>query len=138
MKPSLAGPHHLALLVFDIPRAQTFYADVLGLPVLKKWLRDDQSLRSVWMDLGHGRFLALEQAESEDSSSSIPTIQPFQQKDSGWHLFALTIEVKDREIWKDHFRRNEIPIVHESAYTIYIQDPEGNRLGLSHYPESAK
>jgi hypothetical protein len=30
-----------------------------------------------------------------------------------------------------------VAVVSRSAYTLYIEDPEGNRLGLSHWPDPA-
>ncbi|MGC4063236.1 MAG: hypothetical protein QM784_01010 [Polyangiaceae bacterium] len=26
------------------------------------------------------------------------------------------------------------PVIHESDYTLYLRDPEGHRVGLSHWP----
>jgi hypothetical protein len=30
-----------------------------------------------------------------------------------------------------------VTISHESAYTVYVRDPFGARLGFSHYPDAA-
>src|SRR5688572_20727804 len=62
MLPPPAAVHHLALLVDDLPAAERFYRDVLGLPVLRRWPDADGGERSVWLDLGGGAFLALERA----------------------------------------------------------------------------
>jgi hypothetical protein len=30
-----------------------------------------------------------------------------------------------------------LPVEHETRFTLYIRDPDGRRVGLSHYPEEA-
>ncbi len=41
----------------------------------------------------------------------------------------------DRDAIVEELIGKGIPIVHRTRWTIYIRDPEGNRIGLSHHPE---
>ncbi len=112
--------HHLALLVQDLARAERFYTQVLGLAVLRRW---DE--RSVWLDLGQGAFLALERASGPRSD------------EGGWHMAALTIGPTERATWISRLAAAGHPIFDSTPYTIYVRDPEGNRVGLSHWPQAS-
>ena len=46
------GFHHLAIQARDVERVAAFYRVVLGLAEVKRWHRDDGSLRSVWVSVG--------------------------------------------------------------------------------------
>ena len=110
--------HHLAVVVSDLGRAEAFYSGVLGLPVIKRW---DE--RAVWLALDGEAFLALERAGSGTARSDTAP---------GWHCVALAIDVSEREIW-----RTRVTVERESSYTLYARDPDGNLVGLSHYPCAA-
>jgi glyoxylase I family protein len=129
--PAPAGVHHLAIAVRDLPATASFYQNVLGLPVLRRWPATDGAStdRSVWLDLGAGAFLALERTAAgvPGRDDQIPGLQ----------LLALRIAVVARAEWEGSFARAGVPIVHRTAYTIYVRDPEGNRIGLSHWPDAA-
>jgi hypothetical protein len=53
----------------------------------------------------------------------------------GLHLVALRIGLADRQAWEDRLAAAGVPVVHRTGFTIYVRDPEGNRVGLSHHPE---
>jgi len=119
-----AGVHHLAILVRDLPRVEPFYRDLLGLPVVR---RDGE--RSVWLDLGREAFLALERApELPDPAAADPDERP------GLHLVALRIERGARAAWEARFQDAGVNVYRRTDFTIYVRDPEGNRVGLSHWP----
>ena len=118
--------HHLAVGVRDLPSAERFYVDVLGLPVRRRWSREDGSERSIWLDLGDGAFLAVE----EVSGRSVR-----QDGWPGWHCVALHIARADRERWRAHLADAGFPVERETAHTLYVRDPEGALVALSHYPE---
>ncbi len=125
----LSGVHHVAIKVADLSRAESFYVGVLGLPVLKRWPSNDGPHdRSVWVDLGAGAFFALER--SDGASPAKPENAP------GLHVWALQIRRSEREGWAAKLAGAGHPIYQHTNYTIYVQDPEGNRIGLSHWPES--
>lgn len=122
------GFHHLAIQVRDLEGAVRFYSSVLGLPEIQRHLREDGTARSIWLSLPGGGFLALEQA------SGAPLDQPFRTEKPGLHLLALRIDPTDRFSVVAELEAKGVPIVHQTRWTLYVQDPEGNRIGLSHHP----
>ncbi len=123
--------HHVAIQCADLARCERFYRDVLGLPVLRRWARDGGGDRSVWLSLGEGGegFLALERADEQ------PEERPWRDGKPGLHLVALRIPPSERSAWEDRLEAAGVLVVHRTRWTIYFHDPEGNRIGLTHYPE---
>lgn len=126
-------PHHIALKVRDLARCSQFYAGILDLEVMQRHTDQEGAIRSLWFDLG-GVLLMLERWEGEaavqGNAAGTDALTP------GWHLLALTITPASRAGWREKLRRAGVLITGESKYSIYFADPEGNRLALSHYPES--
>jgi glyoxylase I family protein len=121
------GAHHIAVKVADLARAESFYVSVLGLPVRRRWPScDERQDRSVWLDLGGGAFLALERGEGGPPKS---------ENASGIHLLALRIRRDERDAWARRLAQAGCPVHSQTDYTLYLRDPEGNRIGLSHWPE---
>jgi catechol 2,3-dioxygenase-like lactoylglutathione lyase family enzyme len=121
--------HHLAVQVRDLERAEAFYVGVLGLAVLRRWHDGAGELRSIWVELGGGAFLALERTWAMGA--------PRTDEAPGWHCVALAIEVSERETWRERLTRAGYPVFRETPFTIYTRDPEGHIVGFSHYPETA-
>lgn len=109
-----------------------FYRDVLGLPVLAEHPGGDGTLRSVWLSLPGGAFLALETVAGPP-----PSPAPFRNEAPGWFLVALRISAMDRETVRTELARAHVPVEHETGWTLYVRDPEGNRVALSHHPHAA-
>jgi len=124
----LLGVHHLAVRVLDLERVGAFYREVLGLTELARHKFPDGRDRSIWFALPGGAFLALELADR-----SAP--QPNNGNRVGYCVLALRIWREQRSQIAEELRRRGAAIVHQTAWTIYIEDPEGNRIGLSHHPE---
>jgi catechol 2,3-dioxygenase-like lactoylglutathione lyase family enzyme len=123
--------HHIAIQVRDLARVERFFVQTLGLAVLRRWpAQDGQGERSLWLDLGAGAFLALEKSSSEGG--------PHATDDPGLHLLALRIERAERQAWIDRLAKAGVPIYDRTDFTIYCKDPEGNRIGLSHWPDPAQ
>lgn len=134
------GIHHLAVLVVDLPRAITFYEGTLGLPILRRWpSKDGCTERSVWFQLATETFLAVERYEPENATTtaSADSPRPCATSQPGFHLIALTIRSEDRARWREHLRAKGHAVTHETPYTLYSADPEGNRIALSHWPTPA-
>ena len=55
----------------------------------------------------------------------------------GLHCLALAIDPTDRVAVKNHLVHAGIAIERETAFTVYVRDPDGNVIGLSHYPTPA-
>lgn len=122
------GVHHVAIGVRDLARCEAFYTGVLGLPVLRRWpAADGSGDRSVWLDLGRGAFLALERVTAAAGASG----------GSGYLMVAVAIARAARGDWETRFGAGGVAVVHRTDYTLYVADPEGNRVGLSHWPEAA-
>jgi glyoxylase I family protein len=124
------GVHHLAVVVRDLDRAEAFYAGVLGLPVERRWADEAGAPRSVWLALGGGAFLAVERGVHDVARA---TPDP-----PGWHCVALGIAASEREGYRAHLASAGFPVERESPFTLYVRDPEGNLVGLSHYPVPAE
>lgn len=109
--------HHVALVVSDLARAERFYVDVLGLTVDRRW-----EARSIWLRLDDGTLLMLERVEGATAKA---------------HCVALSIEPTDRAAWRAKLNAAGFPVTMETAYTLYVDDADGNRIALSHHPISA-
>jgi len=128
----IEGVHHVAIQCADLARCEAFYRDVLGLQVLRRWPDGAGGERSVWLALGEGgAFLALERAGPGEP----PGDRPFQDGRAGLHLVALRIARAARERWEARLAAAGVEVVHRTRWTLYVRDPEGNRVGLSHHPE---
>ncbi|MCO4760940.1 MAG: VOC family protein [Myxococcales bacterium] len=125
------GIHHLAIQCHDLITMVRFYNTVLRLPVVRRWPRDPDlgtGDRAVWMGLGTS-VIAL---ESVDEAA---TPDDWQSQTPGLHLVALQIFPWGRQLWREQLALHEVTILYESQWTLYIRDPEGNRVGLSHFPD---
>ena len=124
----IRGFHHLAIQVRSLEKVATFYREVLGLPELQRHHRPDGSLRSIWVGIPSG-FLALEEATDTVAS------EPFRHGRPGLLLLALRIDAAARSAARAELARKGIDVVHETRWTLYVRDPEGNRIALSHHPD---
>jgi glyoxylase I family protein len=122
------GLHHVALQVRALAPMVAFYREVLGLSLLAEHPGPNGAPRSVWLGLP-GAFLALETVTG-------PTVAPagFRNEVPGWFLVALRISATDRERVRAELARARVPVEHETEWTLYVRDPEGNRVALSHHP----
>ncbi|MFO0685466.1 MAG: VOC family protein [Sandaracinus sp.] len=119
--------HHLAVKVRDLDRAEAFYVGVLGLTITRRHVDERGRPRSFWVAIGTG-FLAIERAERAE---------PVRADDTpGWHCIALAIPIEAREAWRARLAEKGFPVLHETAYTLYVRDPEGAVVALSHHPVS--
>lgn len=122
------GFHHVAIQVHDVEAAARFYEQALRLEPMARHFTPQGALRSVWLRLADG-FLALEKT----SSAAAP--ERFRDPRPGLLVLALRISRDDRDGWLAHLAELGIAVQHQSRWTVYFQDLEGNRLALSHHPE---
>jgi glyoxylase I family protein len=148
--PPPCGVHHLAIQVRDLAEAERFYVGLLGLSVVRRWQGQAGAERSLWIDLGGGSaarapaslapvlapFLALEVVPARPGQPTAAE-DPDRAGRPGHHLLALGIARSERAAWEARLTAAGVPITGRSAFTLYFCDPEGNRLGLSHYPDAA-
>jgi len=145
----IRGFHHLAIQVRDLAAVEPFYRDVLGLPVIRRWpAASGVGERSVWLDTGDGHgFLALELIAPEGDAEGVgggragsPSRAAEDESRTtrpGLHLVALRIERESRDAWEARLSAAGMPVESRTAFTLYVRDPEGNRVGLSHWPQAA-
>lgn len=129
----LAGFHHAAIQVKALEDVASFYREVLGLTELERHHTPDGHLRSIWLDVGGGAFLALESVDAAPAPDAA-----FRDGRPGLFLVALRIAAADRVRIRAELQRRGVPLVHETRWTLYVRDPEGNRVALSHHPEEAR
>lgn len=127
------GIHHVAVQTRDLGASERFYEGVLGLAVVARHFFDDGRERSVWLDAGGGTLLMLERASP---TARPPGEEPFVSSHAGWHVVALGIQAAERAQWEARLEHARVDVVHRSAFTLYVRDPDGNRVGLSHYPNA--
>jgi len=126
---NVQGFHHVAIQARDVERVTAFYRDLLGFPELTRHHRPDGSLRSVWVSVPGGAFLAIE------AVGGAPEQAPFRHEQPGLLMLAFRIPRAEREAAVSAFTRAGISLEHETRWTVYVRDPEGNRVALSHHPE---
>lgn len=129
-RPVILAYHHLAIQCADLAACERFYREVLGLELLRRWPLEEGGDRSVWLSVGDG-FLALERAREPGPRA------PWRDGRAGLHLVALRIRPGERAEWEARLEACGVPVVHRTRWTLYVRDPEGNRVGLSHHPEDA-
>ena len=121
----------MAVQARDVERVAAFYRDVLGLPELARYQFDDGSLRSVWLSSKAGGdaaagFFAVERAPDEQPDGTL-----------GFSMVALRIDPAAREAVEAALAARGVSIEKRSGWTLYVRDPEGNLVGLSHHPHPA-
>lgn len=123
--PAPFAIHHVAIKVDDLARAESFWSGVLGLDVLRRQ-SDELGARSLWFGLGHEVFLAVERAEASGPLRS--------DEAPGFHCVSLSIAANDREMWRARLAHAGFPVFRETDYTLYVREPSGAVIALSHYP----
>jgi glyoxylase I family protein len=110
--------HHVALRVADCARAAEFYSGLLGLPELRRFAGDGGP-RAVWVRAGDA-VLMLEHSLKGTGA----------EKGSG---HVLVFAVNDLASWEARLQKAGVPIDDRTAYTLYVRDPDGHRVGFSVY-----
>lgn len=121
----------MAVQVRDVARVAAFYVEMLKLPELQRFHRDDGSLRSIWIsttsvprpDAG---FIAIEEIRPQTPPGAL-----------GYSMVALRIEARHRQAIVEELARAGLHPERETGWTMYLRDPEGNLVGLSHHPDAA-
>lgn len=114
--------HHIAMRTRDLPRLEQFYTQVLGLGVVQR-----DTTRSVWLRAGEA-IVMLEAAEAKEPVVAAGSME----------LVAFRVHKDDVARYRNVLRAANVIIEAETMYTLYFRDPDGRRVGLSHFPgESA-
>ncbi len=115
--------HHLALLSPAPAELARWYVDTLGLREVRV-NPDESGIRSVWLDLD-GALLMVERGAPLNDA-------PPPAAARGWQGTFLAVAPGTGEAWA---ARLGACVTGRTACTLYATDPEGNRFGLSSYPE---
>ena len=113
---------HVVLKVSDLERSETFYRDVLGLPVCAHY--DQDGLNMAFFSLGnHHDFAIMESNETGDAEKA------------GLHHVAFKIgtSLDDLKSAKQYLEAKGVetdPIDHVVTQSLYISDPDGNGIEL--------
>jgi glyoxylase I family protein len=119
--------HHIALGARDVARVARFYREVLGLVETARHLTDDRELRSIWLDLS-GSLLMIERTEDPPRRVEGVGAGPF--------LLAFRVSPDERSALERRVEAAGATIESRSGFSSYFRDPEGNRVAVSHYPDS--
>ena len=123
--------HHLAVQCADLATCERFYREVLGLPLVRRWPAEGGGDRSVWLALGEG-LLMLERASEAARAGSLRrrAARPPPRSRSA-------SRAPSARRWEARLAARGVPVVNRTRFTLYLRDPEGNRVGLSHHPDEA-
>jgi catechol 2,3-dioxygenase-like lactoylglutathione lyase family enzyme len=114
--------HHAAEWAADCARAAAFYGDILGSVELRRCEGEDGTLQSIWLAVGD-TILMLERSLRGAGPS-----------EGSGHVLAF--EVDDLAAAERRLNELGIPITDRTEYTLYVQDPDGHRVGLTVYGKS--
>jgi glyoxylase I family protein len=111
--------HHLALRTRDPGRLESFYVDLLGLRRTRT-----QGDLSVWLSSGDAILMIERAAEGE------PPIPH-----GSMEMVAFGIPASERDTVVARLRDASVAIEAETRFTVYFRDPDGRRVGVSHFPD---
>jgi glyoxylase I family protein len=114
--------HHLALRTRDVPRLHAFYRNVVGL--LAGDGADRDPALSVWLQAGV-TLVMIERCDEEEPD--VPR--------GSMDLIAFGISATEREAFENRLVGAGIAVEHRTRFTLYFRDPDGRRIGMSHYPQ---
>jgi glyoxylase I family protein len=113
--------HHLALRVADVERSRAFYSDLLGLRELRRFEDAGGGLRSVWLSAVPAVLMLETQLKGAGPEGGSGT----------GHVLALAVHSLHE--WEERLKAAGVTIEDRTAYTLYLRDPDGHRVGLSVY-----
>jgi hypothetical protein len=113
--------HHIALRTADVPRLVAFYREVVGL-ALDETARG-RSTGSVWLLADRTLVMVEPRGPGEPDVGG-----------GSMDLVAFAIEPADRAAFSARLARAGVAVEQETAFTLYFRDPDGRRVGVSHFP----
>lgn len=132
MYPQPVGLSHVAVVVRDLVASERFYLEILGLPLIRRHDDDRGRHRATWVALDasnpSGSFLAIERGEPDG-------VEP-RDEDPGLHCLAIGIRAEDRTAWIERLAARGMNVIRSTRFTIYVRDPDGVLIGLSHFPSA--
>jgi glyoxylase I family protein len=108
--------HHLALRVADCARSAAFYSGVLGFPEVRRF-EDADAVRSIWLRAG-------------DAILMLETVLRGAGPGAGsGHVLVFAVDALPA--WEERLAAEGIAVDDRTAYTLYLRDPDGHRVGLT-------
>jgi catechol 2,3-dioxygenase-like lactoylglutathione lyase family enzyme len=120
----VSGIHHLALRVADLERARAFYADALGLALVRRLDDEEGRPRAVWLRSGKTLLMLERRLRGAGADSG-----------SG-HLIAFA--VSGLAAWEKRLAARGVAVDERTRSTLYVHDPDGHRVGLSVRPPAGR
>ena len=119
---SLHGFYQVALEVQDLERAEAFYRDVIGLPVLSRRPKPgEERISRVEVGVGNGAYLSL----------WLPGIYPLEAQGGAHVHVAFSVGRRDLEELRKRLQERGVATISEGERAIYLYDPDGNVLEIS-------
>ena len=114
---SKAALHHLAFRTQKLVQLEEFYTQVAGLRVLRRFANGH-----CWLGAGSCVVMLEQQAPGE------PPL-------SGESLELLAFQITSDAVpeLRERLKQAQISIEGETEFTLYVRDPDGRRIGFSHY-----
>lgn len=124
--------HHVAIQVPDLERARAFYVDVLGLVLVRS------QAHALWVQAGDA-IVMLEKCDGDVDAAdgAVADAGAWPSPRPGPFCVAFAIAPAERSALRARLTAAGVAIDHESAFTLYVRDPFGARLGFSHFPDGA-
>ena len=118
--------HHIAIICSDYPRSRHFYAQILGLPIIREVWREERQSWKCDLDAGN--------AQIELFSFPSPPPRPSRPEARGLRHLAFSVEELDREIARLEEAGIPCEAVRIDPYTgqrfTFFADPDGLPLEL--------
>jgi glyoxylase I family protein len=118
--------HHIAVICSDYARSKAFYADLLGLPVIREVWRDDRQSWKCDLDAGN--------AQIELFSFPTPPPRPTRPEACGLRHLAFSVERLDAEVARLEAAGVACEAVRVDPHTgqrfTFFADPDGLPLEL--------
>lgn len=109
--------HHLALRTNDVDGLVRFYREMFAMAVVR-----DSAPRSVWLGIGEGAVLMIEARDPDEPSPACGSMD----------LFALRVD-EEHKARVEALARDRGCFDGKTAFTVYLRDPDGRRVGVSTY-----
>ena len=121
---SARGVHHVALISADVEATINFYQGLLEFPLTEIFEnRDLAGSTHFFFDIGNGNLLAFFDLPGVNAGSYAEVL-------GGLHHLAISVE-PDRWVHLRHkLDAAQVPYLHHSGSSLYLNDPDGARIEL--------
>ncbi len=111
-----ASIHHIALRVSDCVASMRFYVQAFELREIRR-IEEGAAIRAIWLD-ARGTVLMLEKA-----------LRGTGPPQGSGHVLIFTVD--DLQSAAGRLRDMGVAIVDRTPSTLYVEDPDGHRAGVS-------